>query len=147
MTAQAKTAGGPKKLILPPKEARKAAKAKAAADEKKVASMMPQPAGYQILVLIPPGEAKTEGGIYKPDSLLQREATACVYGMVHEMGPLAYKDPVRFPDGKPWCKKGDWVLFTPFAGIRLDVSAQEMRLINDDGILAVVEDPRGITRK
>lgn len=135
-----KAHAGPPKLILPDKIQK-------AKDEKQIAKMMPMPAGYQLLILVPPGADQSEGGVWKPDQLIAQEVTACVYGLVHEIGPLAYKDPVRFPDGKPWCKKGDFVVFQPFAGIRMDVAGQELRLLNDDAVLATVEDPRGIKRK
>jgi co-chaperonin GroES (HSP10) len=65
---------------------------------------------------------------------------------VVDMGPDCYKDPERYPTG-PWCKKGDFVLVRPNAGTRLVIHDREFRIINDDSVEAVVEDPRGIKRK
>ena len=77
---------------------------------------------------------------------MDRETTASVVGYVQEMGLEAYKDPVRFPSQVPWCKEGDWIIFSAFAGTRIQVAEQEMRLINDDSVQGTVEDPRGIKR-
>ena len=61
---------------------------------------------------------------------------------VDEKGVLKFGE-----DMDPWCKKGDCVLIPPFAGIRLvHKSGQEFRLINDDTVQGVVEDPRGSRR-
>ncbi len=117
------------------------------AEEKRVASMMPVPVGYQLLLAIPKADEKTEGGVIKTGNLIEQETTATMVGFVLAMGPMAYKDPKRFPDGVAWCKPEDWVVFSPFVGTRFEVADQEVRLLSDDCILAVVEDPRGIKRK
>jgi co-chaperonin GroES (HSP10) len=62
------------------------------------------------------------------------------------MGPSCYKDKERFPDG-PWCKENDWVLITTYAGSRIRVEDGELRIVNDDEIIATVEDPRDILPK
>ena len=54
-----------------------------------------------------------------------------------------HKDETRFPDG-PWCKEGNWVLITRYAGSRIKIDGGELRIVNDDEILAVIDDPRDI---
>lgn len=112
---------------------------------KRVATKMPTPAGYKILILIPSVDEKV-GSVYLPDQRREAEAVAAVCGFVVAMGPDCYMDPRRFPSGTAYCKKGDWVVFRSYAGTRLEINGQEFRLINDDTVEAVVEDPRGIKR-
>ena len=64
---------------------------------------------------------------------------------VVKLGPDCYKDATRFPSG-PSCKEGDFVIVRPNSGTRLKIHGREFRIINDDSVEAVVEDPRGITR-
>jgi len=109
------------------------------------ATQLPTPQGYKILIALPDREEKTEGGIYKPDSLTDLEEIATVYGFVIAMGPDCYKDEKKFPTG-PWCKDGDFVVFRAYQGTRIKIHGKEFRLINDDTVEAVVEDPRGYTR-
>jgi co-chaperonin GroES (HSP10) len=106
---------------------------------------LPTPRGYKILVAMPTVEAKTEGGVWRPDQLIKLEETASIFGFVVEMGTLAYKDASKFPDG-PWCQQGDWVVFRSYSGTRFKIGGHEFRLINDDTVEAVVDDPRGIER-
>lgn len=106
---------------------------------------LPKPAGYQILIALPDIEEKTEGGIIKPHESQHHEQVASVVGFVLAMGPDCYKDPERFPSG-PYCAEGDFVVFHPYSGTRLKVHGKEFRLINDDTVKAVVDDPRGIVR-
>lgn len=106
---------------------------------------LPEPKGYRILIVIPEIAEKTDGGIYRPEELRTREQTASVIGFVMKMGPDCYKDPKRFPNG-PWCKEGDFVVFRSYSGTRIKVHGKELRLINDDTVEAVVEDPRGYER-
>lgn len=106
---------------------------------------LPQPQGYRILVAIPEAEDLTEGGLYKPEAAKRLEEVATVVGFVLIMGPDCYKDEKRFPSG-PWCKEGDFVVFRAFSGTRINVRGKEFRIINDDTVEAVVDDPRGITR-
>ena len=94
---------------------------------------------------MPTLEEKTEGGVFIPDSLQQAESTASVVGWVIQMGDLAYQDQDKFPNG-PYCKEGDFVIFRSYSGTRFKIEKQEFRLINDDTVEAVVEDPRGYTR-
>jgi co-chaperonin GroES (HSP10) len=113
-------------------------------DEKK-AKQLPDPSGYRILCAVPEIEEKTAGGIYKADTTMQYEELTTPVLFVLKVGPDAYKDPKRFPNG-PWCKEGDFILTRPMAGSRVKIHGREFRLINDDSVEAVVEDPRGISR-
>jgi co-chaperonin GroES (HSP10) len=111
---------------------------------------LPQPKGYKILIAIPKLEEKFENSsLIRPDNLSKKEETATVVGMVVKLGSLAYKDEDKFPDG-PWCNEGDFILMRAYSGTRFKVvtedGEQEFRLINDDVVEAVVDDPRGITR-
>ncbi len=109
------------------------------------ATQLPQPSGYHILVAIPEIEAKYDSGIIKADSTMHYEEVLSTVFFVVEMGPDCYKDASRFPSG-PWCKKGDFILARPNSGTRLKIHGREFRLINDDSVEAVVDDPRGISR-
>jgi len=109
------------------------------------AKMLPDPSGYRILCAVPEVEEKTDGGIYKPDMVMQYEELTTPVLFVLKIGPDAYKDPKRFPSG-PWCKEGDFILTRPHAGTRVRIHGREFRIINDDCVEAVVEDPRGISR-
>jgi len=113
-------------------------------DEQK-AKQVPDPSGYRILCAIPEIEIKTEGGILKSDLTMQYEELTTPVLFVMKVGPDAYKDEKRFPSG-PWCKEGDFILTRPMAGSRVKIHGREFRIINDDSVEAVVEDPRGITR-
>jgi chaperonin GroES len=83
---------------------------------------------------------KTKGGIQLPDEVHERERLSTVVGLVMAVGPNAYKDENRFPEGA-WCKEKDWVIFGRYAGSRFKIDGGELRLLNDDEILAVVDDP------
>ena len=116
----------------------------ATAEEK--AKQLPKPSGYHILCAIPPVEKEFDNGIVKADTTVHYEELLTTVLWVIELGPDCYKDTTRFPSG-PWCKKGDFVLVRPNAGSRLLIHGREFRLINDDSVEAVVDDPRGIKRK
>ena len=109
------------------------------------ATQLPQPKGYKILIGLPKVAEKTEGGIIRPDQLREVEETASIVGFVIKLGDLAFQDEKRFPTGA-WCKEGDWILFRSYSGTRFKIHGQEFRLINDDTVEAVVEDPRGYRR-
>jgi co-chaperonin GroES (HSP10) len=110
------------------------------------ASQLPNPSGYRILCAIPEVEKEFESGIAKPDSLIRTDELLTTVLFVVKLGPDCYNDKERFPTG-PWCKQGDFVLVRPNAGTRLVIHGKEFRIINDDSVEAVVEDPRGISRK
>jgi co-chaperonin GroES (HSP10) len=112
----------------------------------RVASRMPVPSGYKILIALPEADEKTEGGIIKAEETKRIEEIGSVCGFVLAMGPDCYKDESRFPSG-PYCKVGDWVMMRSYSGSRFAIDGREVRLINDDSVEAVVEDPRGITKR
>jgi len=113
-------------------------------DEK--AKQLPQPSGYRILCAIPEQEKEYDSGLLKADQTLHYEEVLTTVLFVVDMGPDCFKDDKRFPTG-PWCKKGDFILVRPNAGTRLVIHGREFRIINDDSVEAVVQDPRGIKRK
>ncbi len=116
----------------------------ATAEEK--AKQLPNPSGYRILCAIPEIEDKFDSGLVKADITMQHEELLTTVLFVVKLGPDCYKDPARFPSGA-WCKEGDFILVRPHAGTRLKIHGREFRIINDDSVEGVVEDPRGISRK
>ena len=114
------------------------------AEEK--ARQLPKPQGYRILCAIPEADKEFDSGIIKSDETMRNEELLTTVLFVVDMGPDCYKDPSRFPNG-PWCQIGDFVLVRPNAGTRLVIHDREFRIINDDSVEAVVQDPRGIKRK
>jgi co-chaperonin GroES (HSP10) len=115
-----------------------------ASNEEK-AKALPEPSGYRILVTIPEQEKEYESGILKSDATMQTEELLSTVFFVVKMGPDCYKDATRFPTG-PWCKQGDFILARPNSGTRLKIHGREFRIINDDSVEGIVQDPRGITR-
>ena len=113
------------------------------AEEK--AKQVPDPSGYRILCGIPEIEGTYESGLLKADTVVRYEELLTTVLFVMKMGPDCYKDPNRFPSG-PWCKEGDFILVRPHAGTRVKIHGREFRIINDDSVEGVVEDPRGISR-
>jgi co-chaperonin GroES (HSP10) len=114
------------------------------AEEK--ATQLPKPQGYRILCAIPEAEEAFESGIIKSDETRRYDELLTTVLFVVDLGLDCYADKSRFPNG-PWCKKGDFVLVRPNAGTRLVIHDREFRIINDDSVEAVVDDPRGIKRK
>jgi len=110
------------------------------------AKQLPNPSGYHILCAIPEVEKEYDSGIVKADETLRNEEILTTVLFVVKLGPDCYKDPNKFPSGA-WCKEGDFVLVRPNAGSRLVIHGREFRLINDDTVEGVVDDPRGIKRK
>ena len=114
-------------------------------EEPRVATKTPEPAGYRILIALPEVKEQTDGGIYVPDERRDAEAVASIVGFVIKKGPDAYGDSDRFPGGA-WCEEGDWSVMRAYSGTRVRIHGKEFRLINDDSVEAVVEDPRGVVR-
>ena len=109
------------------------------------AKQVPDPSGYRILCAVPEIEDTYESGIVKADTVVKYEELLTTVLFVMKMGPDCYKDTTRFPSG-PWCKEGDMILVRPHAGTRLKIHGREFRIINDDSVEGVVEDPRGLSR-
>ena len=101
---------------------------------------LPKPTGWRIIVLPFRMDEKTKGGILMGQDTLDKQQVASQCGNVLAMGPQCYKDKERYPDG-PWCKKGDWVIFARYAGSRIQIEGGEIRLLNEDEILATVKNP------
>jgi co-chaperonin GroES (HSP10) len=111
------------------------------------AKQLPKPSGYRILCAVPEAEETIDGSsLIKSADMMRTEELLTTVLFVVDIGPDCYKDDKRFPSG-PWCKKGDFVLVRPHAGTRLLIHDREFRIINDDSVEGVVEDPRGIKRK
>lgn len=104
---------------------------------------MPKPTGWRILILPYKGSGKTKGGVLIADETIERNTLATVVGYVLSVGPLAYEDKEKFPTG-PWCKKGDWVMIGRYAGTRFRIEGGEVRIINDDEVIATILDPADV---
>ena len=115
----------------------------AAKPDKKELDKLPKPVGWRILVLPFKAKDKTKGGILLTDKTMEESQLTATVAMVLAVGDDAYQDKEKFPSGS-WCKEGDWVLITRYAGSRIRIDGGELRIINDDEILAVVDDPRDI---
>jgi co-chaperonin GroES (HSP10) len=109
------------------------------------AKQLPVPVGYKILAMVPKIEDKFKSGLAKADETMRVEQQISVVLYVCKLGPDCYKDLNKFPTG-PYCKEGDFILTRSYTGTRLLIHGAEFRLLNDDSVDAVVEDPRGIGR-
>ena len=105
-------------------------------------SKLPEPTGWRLLVLPFKMKEKTKGGLLLGQETLERQQVGSNCGMVLKTGPHCY-DKERYPEG-PWCKKGDWVIFARYAGSRIQIDGGEVRLLNDDEILATIQNPEDI---
>jgi hypothetical protein len=113
------------------------------------AKQLPKPSGYHILCAIPEVEEEIDGsdiGLIKAQETMRYEEMLTTVLFVVDLGPDCYKDATRFPSGA-WCKKGDFILVRPNSGSRLVIHGKDFRMINDDSVEGVVDDPRGIKRK
>ena len=111
--------------------------------QKKELEKVPQPTGWRMVLYPLKLESKTSGGLHLTDDTVEQSQIATNVCKVLKMGSSCYKDETRFPDG-PWCKEGNWVLITRYAGSRIRIEGGELRIVNDDEILAVIDDPRDI---
>ena len=119
------------------------------ATEVERARQMPKPKGWSILCAVPNAEADFDLGngikLAKDEATRKVEENSTVVLFVVAMGDLCYKDENKFPTGA-WCKEGDFILVRAYSGTRFKVHGREFRMINDDTVVAVVEDPRGYER-
>ena len=104
---------------------------------------LPNPTGWRILVMPFKVKEKTEGGIIIAQETLDRARVATQVGYVLKMGDLCYQDKDKYPTG-PWCAEKDWVIFGRYAGARFKIDGGEVRILNDDEIIAVIQDPEDI---
>lgn len=109
-------------------------------DKIKESHTLPVPVGYKVLVAMPEQPEKI-GNVYIPDEHRDREATASIIGFVVDMGPECFNK-----SDAPYCKPGDFIVMRSYSGTRLQISGVNFRLINDDNVEAVVDDPRGVLR-
>ena len=110
---------------------------------KKEEPKLPKPTGWRLLVLPFKMKDVTKGGLHLAETTLERQQVASQVGLVMAMGPQCYKDKERYPEG-PWCKEKDWIMFARYAGSRIKIDGGEMRLLNDDEVLATIESPEDI---
>jgi len=115
----------------------------ASSEEK--AKQVPDPSTYHLLCVLPDIDEEYESGLMKAGQTMHYEELLSPVLFVVKMGPDAFKDEKRFPSG-PSCKVGDFVLVRPNTGTRIKIHGKEFRIINDDSVEAVVQDPRGVTR-
>ena len=143
MTEQSSTSTP--KIHLPNKElvGLKKSESKKVTNEKE---KLPQPTGWRLIVLPFKMDEKTKGGIIMNESTLEKQQVASQCGNVLAMGPQCYRDKERYPEG-PWCKVGDWVIFARYAGSRIQIEGGEIRLLNEDEILATIKNPEDILHK
>ena len=112
-------------------------------ESKKEEAKIPKPTGWRILVLPFKMKDKTKGGIVLAETTIDKQQVASQCGLVLAMGAQCYKDKERYPEG-PWCKVNDWVMFARYAGSRIKIDGGEIRLLNDDEILATIDSPEDI---
>ena len=117
--------------------------AKSISENVSLLERLPTPTGWRLLVLPYAGPKKTKGGIILSDQTQDtiQMTTVCAY--VLKVGGLAYKDKEKFPNG-PWCKEGEWVIFGRYAGSRFKIEGGEVRILNDDEIIARIKNPEDI---
>jgi len=110
--------------------------------DKPLLERLPQPTGWRVLVMPYQGKAKTASGLYIPDEVRERESVATTVAYVMKLGPLAYKDPDKFgTDCEPWCEEGQWVCIGRYSGSRFKIDGGEVRIINDDEVIATILEP------
>ena len=112
----------------------------------KETTKLPMPTGWRMLILPFRMKEKTDGGILLGNETIDRQQVASQCGNVIAMGDACYVDKERYHNG-PWCKVGDWVVFARYAGSRIEIQGGEVRLLNEDEILATVQDPTDILHK
>ena len=131
------------KLHLPTKELVGLKKLEEQKEVTKEKAKLPEPTGWRLIVLPFKMDERTKGGIIMNESTLEKQQVASQCGNVLAMGPQCYKDKERYPEG-PWCKEKDWVMFARYAGSRIKIDGGEMRLLNDDEVLATIDSPEDI---
>ena len=134
------------KIHLPNKDLVGLKKTESQKEVTKEKEKLPQPTGWRILVLPFKIKEKTKGGVLLGQETIERQQVGSQCGNVLAMGPHCYRDKERYPDG-PWCKINDWVVFARYAGSRIEIEGGEVRLLNEDEILATVKNPEDILHK
>ena len=134
---------GTPKIHLPNKDLVGVEPSKKEQDLTAESAKLPTPTGWRLLVLPFKMKEKTKGGLVLAETTLEKQQVASQVGLVMAMGPQCYKDKERYPEG-PWCKEKDWVMFARYAGSRIKIEGGEMRLLNDDEVLATIDSPEDI---
>ena len=134
------------KIHLPNKELVGLKKSEPKNEVTKETTKLPQPTGWRLLVLPFRMKEKTDAGLLIGTETIDRQQVASQCGNVIAMGDSCYKDKERYPSG-PWCKVGDWVIFARYSGSRIEIEGGEGLLLNEDEILATVQDPKDILHK
>ena len=116
---------------------------KTPAAKKKELEKVPTPTGFRMILYPLKLESKTSSGLHLTDETVEQSQISTNVCKILKMGPDCFLDKIRFPSG-PWCKEKDWVLITKYAGSRIRIEGGELRIVNDDEILAVIDDPRDI---
>jgi co-chaperonin GroES (HSP10) len=115
-------------------------------DAEQKAKQLPTPQTFHMLCVVPDAmEEYADSSLVKSAQAMHFEEVLTPVLFVVKLGPDCYKDATRFPSG-PSCKEGDFVIVRPNSGTRLKIHGREFRIINDDSVEAIVDDPRGITR-
>ena len=130
-------------LILPEGLKKAINKKKKEENEKPAMERVPQATGWRMVILPYKGVEKTKGGLLLTDKAIEEQQLTTNVGLILSMGSDAYADKNKFPNG-PWCKKGDWVVFAKYAGSRVKIEGGEIRILNDDEILAKLNDPEDV---
>ena len=119
---------------------------KTLSEAERKAKQLPEPTGYKLLCMVPKIEdTYGDSGLIKSSDTVRAEEQTTLVLFVAKLGPDAYKDTAKFPTG-PWCKEGDFIITRAYTGTRVRIHGTEWRIINDDTVDGVVEDPRGISR-
>ena len=139
------TAQSPK-ILTPKKELVGLKKSESQKEVTKEKDKLPQPTGWRLLVLPFRMNEKSKGGVLFANETVDKQQVASQCGNVLAMGSECYKDKERYPTG-PWCKVGDWVVFARYAGSRIQIEGGEVRLLNEDEVLATVKNPEDILHK
>jgi chaperonin GroES len=131
------------KIILPKGFKPKVKEEKKEENKKPAMDRVPQATGWRIVVLPYKGVEKTKGGLLLTDKAIEEQQLTTNVGLILNMGPDAYADKNKFPNG-PWCLKGDWIVFAKYAGSRVKIEGGEIRILNDDEVLAKLDDPKDV---
>ena len=132
-----------RKIIMPNNDLVGVKKSEEKKSKKEEEAKLPKPTGWRLLVLPFKMKEKTKGGVILAEDTLERQQVASQVGLVLAMGPQCYKDKERYPEG-PWCKVNDWVMFARYAGSRVKIEGGEIRMLNDDEVLATIDSPEDI---
>jgi co-chaperonin GroES (HSP10) len=134
------------KLIVPSYlkgNVEKAKEKKKEEDKGPALERVPQAIGWRMVVLPYKGVEKTKGGLLLTDKAIEEQQLTTNVGLILSMGSDAYADKNKFPNG-PWCSKGDWIVFARYAGSRVRIEGGEVRILNDDEVLAKLKDPKDV---